>query len=63
MGKIGIPELLLVLAILLILFGGRKIPEIMRGMGEGIRNFKEGISGSGSQPSEKPGEEKSAEKQ
>ena len=62
MGKIGLPELLLILAIVLILFGGRKIPEIMRGMGEGIRHFKEGISGNPSQPPEKPDTEKRTEK-
>ncbi len=53
MGRLGVPELLLILAIVLVLFGGRKIPEIARGLGEGIRNFKEGMHGS-----EKPPEEK-----
>jgi len=52
-GKIGIPELLLLLAIVLIIFGGRKIPEIMKGFGEGIRSFKEGMKG-GEKPEEKP---------
>ncbi len=42
-GRIGFPELLLILVILLLLFGGRKIPEIARGLGEGIRSFKEGL--------------------
>lgn len=36
---------LVVLAIIVILFGGRRIPEVMRGMGEGIRSFKEGMRG------------------
>ncbi len=44
-GRIGLPELLLILIIVLIFFGGRKIPEIMRGLGEGIRSFKEGWHG------------------
>ncbi len=55
MGKIGPTELLLILAILLVIFGGRKIPEIARGLGEGIRNFKESMR------SEKPASDKPAE--
>lgn len=39
---------LVVLAIIVILFGGKRIPEVMRGMGEGIRSFKEGMRGDGS---------------
>ena len=44
-GKLGLPELLLILAIVLVIFGGKKIPEIMRGFGEGMRSFKEGMHG------------------
>jgi sec-independent protein translocase protein TatA len=44
-GKLGVPELLLILVIVLIVFGGRKIPEIMKGFGEGIRSFKDGLHG------------------
>jgi sec-independent protein translocase protein TatA len=36
---------LIILVVILVLFGGRKIPELMRGMGEGVRGFKEGMSG------------------
>ncbi len=36
---------LLVILVILLLFGGRKIPEMMRGLGEGIRSFKEGMKG------------------
>jgi sec-independent protein translocase protein TatA len=43
---------LIILVVILILFGGRKIPELMRGMGEGVRGFKEGMSG-GNQNQEK----------
>jgi sec-independent protein translocase protein TatA len=46
MGEFSIFHWLVVLAIILILFGGRKIPEVMRGLGEGIRNFKEGMQSS-----------------
>jgi sec-independent protein translocase protein TatA len=38
---------LIILVVVLILFGGRKIPELMRGLGEGVRGFKEGVSGNG----------------
>jgi len=37
-------EIILILVIVLLLFGGKKIPELMKGMGKGIRNFKEGIN-------------------
>jgi len=40
---------LIILVVVLILFGGRKIPELMRGLGEGVRGFKEGMSGSHAQ--------------
>lgn len=45
MGEFSIFHWLVVLAIVLILFGGRKIPEVMKGLGEGIRNFKDGMAG------------------
>ena len=45
MGPIGIPELVLVFVILLLIFGGRKIPELARGLGAGIRNFKDSLQG------------------
>ncbi|MFI5167148.1 MAG: twin-arginine translocase TatA/TatE family subunit [Thermoanaerobaculales bacterium] len=44
-GTIGIPELLLILLIVLIIFGAGKLPQLGRGMGEGIRNFKKGLKG------------------
>ena len=61
-------HLLIVAIVILVLFGGRKIPELMRGLGEGVRGFKEGMAGSPPQqappPStpapEKPSEEKKA---
>jgi len=57
-GKLGVPELLLILAIVLVFFGGRRIPDLARGLGEGIRNFKEGMTGGPEKPTEKPTEEK-----
>lgn len=40
---LSLPHILLLVLIVLVLFGGRKIPELMRGMGQGIREFKEGM--------------------
>ncbi len=39
-GKIGLPELLVLLAIVFFLFGAKRLPEIGKGIGEGIKNFK-----------------------
>ena len=41
MGKIGIPELLIILAIVVLIFGANKLPELGRGIGKGIKNFKD----------------------
>jgi sec-independent protein translocase protein TatA len=43
MGEFSPIHWLIVLAIIVLLFGGKKIPEVMRGIGEGIRSFKEGM--------------------
>jgi sec-independent protein translocase protein TatA len=40
MGRIGIPELLIILAIVILIFGANRLPELGRGIGKGIRNFK-----------------------
>lgn len=42
MGKFGWTEILLIAFVVLLLFGGKKIPELMRGLGRGVREFKEG---------------------
>lgn len=44
-GMFGHWEILVIVLIVLLLFGGRKIPEMMKGMGKGIRSFKKGMSG------------------
>ena len=41
MGRIGIPELLIILAIIILVFGATRLPEIGRGIGKGIKNFKD----------------------
>lgn len=43
-GNIGMGEILVIALIILLLFGGRKIPELMRGLGKGIRSFKDGVN-------------------
>jgi sec-independent protein translocase protein TatA len=43
-GKIGLPELLLILGIALIIFGPKKLGELGKGLGEGIRNFKSSMN-------------------
>jgi sec-independent protein translocase protein TatA len=48
MGKIGPLEIILIVAILLLLFGGRKIPELMRGIGQGMREFRKAARDDGS---------------
>ena len=51
--RIGLPELMVILGIAVLIFGGRKLPELGKGIGEGIKNFKQALRG----------EEKKAEEQ
>jgi sec-independent protein translocase protein TatA len=44
MGNLGFQEILLIAVVILVLFGGRKIPEFMRGLGKGIREFNDAKS-------------------
>lgn len=41
---IGTSELLLIAIVILLMFGGKKIPELMRGLGQGVRSFKKGMN-------------------
>jgi sec-independent protein translocase protein TatA len=43
MGKLGPTEIILILAVVLLLFGGKKIPELMSGIGKGVKSFKDGM--------------------
>lgn len=44
-GGLGTGELFVILIVVLVLFGGKKIPELMRGLGQGVKNFKDGVNG------------------
>lgn len=43
-GGLGTTELLVIMLVVLLLFGGKKIPELMRGLGKGVRSFKDGMN-------------------
>jgi len=51
MGGLGAPEIILILAAILLLFGGKKIPEMMKGLGSGMKQFKDAQNG---EPEKKP---------
>ena len=43
-GGLGFQEILIIALIILLLFGGKKIPELMKGLGKGVRSFKDGVN-------------------
>lgn len=43
--NLGLPEILLIALVILLLFGGKKIPELMKGLGKGVKSFKDGVNG------------------
>lgn len=43
--KLGTGEIIIIAIIVLLLFGGKKIPELMKGIGKGVKNFKDGVKG------------------
>lgn len=45
MGGLGAPEIILIIIAILILFGGKKIPELMKGLGKGMKEFKDAQNG------------------
>lgn len=53
LGNLGVVEIVLIALIVLLLFGGRKIPELMKGIGRGIRSFKESARGDDEEPKQK----------
>lgn len=45
LGNLGTGEIVVIAIVVLLLFGGKKIPELMKGIGKGIKSFKEGVKG------------------
>lgn len=43
-GRLGIAEILIIVLLIVVLFGGKKIPELMRGMGRGVKEFKDAVN-------------------
>ncbi len=58
---IGTTELLLIAALALLLFGGKKLPELMRGLGKGVSEFKKGVKEVTDIPAEEPSETEKVE--
>jgi sec-independent protein translocase protein TatA len=48
--NIGTSEIILIALVILLLFGGKKIPELMKGLGKGVKSFKDGINGKDDEP-------------
>jgi len=44
-GSLGAPEIIILALVVLLLFGGKKIPELMKGIGKGVKSFKDGVKG------------------
>jgi len=59
LGIIGMQELILIGLILLLFFGGRKIPELMKGLGKGVKSFKDGMK---EEDNEEPSSSQTSEK-
>jgi sec-independent protein translocase protein TatA len=58
MGSLGAPEIILIIIAILILFGGKKIPELMKGLGKGMKEFKDAQNGENTNPTNTTTEEK-----
>lgn len=53
-GSFGLPELLIILVIVVVIFGASKLPQLGKGLGEGISNFRDGIKGKDDKSLPKP---------
>lgn len=57
MGRLGTTEIILIIAVILLLFGGKKIPELMKGLGSGVKEFKKAAKGEDEAPAAKKEDE------
>ena len=57
-GNLGTGEIVIIALVVVLLFGGKKIPELMRGIGKGVRSFKDGMSDIEKEINEDPTEKK-----
>ena len=57
-GNLGAGEIIVIALIVLLLFGGKKIPELMKGLGKGVRSFKEGMNIASPPPAARTGTKK-----
>lgn len=57
--SLGTTEILLIILIIVLLFGAKKIPELMRGVGRGVKEFKDAVNGEGTTEEKKSSDEKS----
>ncbi|MBN2764827.1 MAG: twin-arginine translocase TatA/TatE family subunit [Paludibacter sp.] len=56
--SLGMPEIILIALAILLIFGGKKIPELMRGLGKGVSEFKKGVKDVENEITKDPSEEK-----
>jgi twin arginine-targeting protein translocase, tatA/E family len=61
-GGLGMSEVLVIALVVLLFFGGKKIPELMKGLGKGVRSFKDGMKEIETDIKEEVAEEKTADK-
>lgn len=54
---IGTTEIIVIVLVVLLLFGGKKIPELMQGLGKGVKSFKDGMNGKDDEDNSKPKEQ------
>ncbi|WP_455672141.1 Sec-independent protein translocase subunit TatA/TatB [Phocaeicola sp.] len=59
---LGMPEVLFIALVVLLFFGGKKIPELMKGLGKGVKSFKDGMNGLEDSLDDKAGKEEKDEK-
>ncbi len=60
MGSLGMSELIIILLIVIVIFGASRLPQLGKGLGEGIRNFKGSLKSGGEEDTEKESEQKTS---